>query len=51
MGLLHWQAVAWAWLMTNQQGYTDGARLEFGDPDNQQSMVVKLVAGASSICV
>ena len=41
----------WTWLMTNQQGHTDGARLEFTDPDSQQSVIVELVAGASSLCV
>ena len=41
----------WTWLMTNQQGYTDGARLEFTDPDSQHSVIVELVAGASSLCV
>ena len=41
----------WTWLMTNQQGYTDGARLEFTDPDSQHSVIVELVAGASSLRV
>ncbi len=41
----------WTWLMTNQQGYTDGARLEFTDSHNQQSVIIELVAGASSLCV
>lgn len=39
----------WAWLMTNQQGYMDGARLEFTDPDNQQSVIIELVTAASSL--
>ncbi|WP_282269904.1 DUF6334 family protein [Stenotrophomonas sp. PS02298] len=40
----------WAWIMTNQQGYPDGVRLEFLDPDNQKSVIIELVAGASSLC-
>ncbi|MFC5571604.1 DUF6334 family protein [Lysobacter yangpyeongensis] len=39
----------WAWLLTNQQGYTDGVRLEFGDPDVSESVVVELVVAASSL--
>ena len=39
----------WAWLMTNQQGYTDAVRLEFNDPENPGSTVVELVVAASSI--
>jgi hypothetical protein len=45
------KSLQWAWLMTNQQGYTDGARLEFNDPDNPQSVIVELVAEASSLSV
>ncbi|KRG63543.1 hypothetical protein ABB26_11515 [Stenotrophomonas humi] len=45
------KSLQWTWLMTNQQGYTDGARLEFTDPDNQQSVIIELVAGASSLCI
>lgn len=45
------KSLQWAWLMTNQQGYTDGARLEFIDPDYQQSVIIELVAGASSLYV
>ena len=41
----------WAWLMTNQQGYTDGVRLEFNDPDSPGSEIVDLVVAASSINV
>src|SRR4051812_27984976 len=26
------RSVSWAWQLTNQQGYTDGVRLEFGQP-------------------
>jgi hypothetical protein len=39
----------WAWLMTNQQGYTDGLRLEFKDPDDSASVVVELIVAASSL--
>lgn len=39
----------WAWLMTNQQGYTDGVRLEFNDPDDLESVLVDLVVAASSV--
>jgi hypothetical protein len=39
----------WAWLLTNQQGYTDGVRLEFGGPDSPESVVVELVVAASSL--
>ena len=42
--------VQWAWEMTNQQGYTDGVRLEFGDPnDSNKSRTVELVVAASSL--
>jgi hypothetical protein len=49
----HWDQclghpLRWAWLMTNQQGYTDGIRLEFGGPDCPQSVVLELVVAASS---
>ena|SRR5690606_12146993 len=39
----------WAWLMTNQQGYTDGVRLEFNDLESPEPVVVDLVVAASSI--
>lgn len=43
-------SVLWTWRMTNQQGYTDGLRLEFGDPDdNHKSRTVEMVVAASSI--
>ena len=41
--------LCWAWLLTNQQGYSDGVRLEFGDPDSPESVVVELVVAASSL--
>jgi hypothetical protein len=43
--------LSWAWGMTNQQGYTDGVRLEFGKPNDAHSEVVELVVAASSIRV
>jgi len=43
-------SVLWVWEMTNQQGYTDGLRLEFGDPDDsEKSRTVEMVVAASSI--
>ncbi|MGA2064899.1 MAG: DUF6334 family protein [Thermoguttaceae bacterium] len=42
--------VRWAWQMTNQQGYTDGLRFEFGDPDDsERSRTVELLVVASQI--
>ena len=35
--------------MTNQQGYTDGVRLEFGESDNPESVLVDLVVAASGL--
>jgi hypothetical protein len=39
----------WLWQLTNQQGYPDGVRLEFGNPDEQSRAVVELLVVASSI--
>lgn len=39
----------WAWLMKSHQGYTDGVRLEFFDPDFPGSVIGELVVGASSL--
>lgn len=39
----------WAWLMTNHQGYADGVRLEFNDPDERASVHMDLIVSASSI--
>ena len=39
----------WAWLMTNQQGYTDGVRFEFGNPDTPNTIAVDIVAVASGL--
>ena len=42
--------VLWAWAMTNQQGYTDGLRLQFGDPDDKnKSRTIEMVVAASSV--
>jgi hypothetical protein len=41
--------VSWAWRMTNQQGYTDGIRFEFGRPNEVVSVIVELVVVASAI--
>jgi len=43
------RGVSWAWRLTNQQGYSDGARLEFCNPDEQSSTVVEFVVVASGI--
>lgn len=40
--------VGWAWSLTNQQGYRDGVRLEFHNPD-KASVVVELIVVASAI--
>ena len=42
-------SVRWAWRLTNQQGYPDGVRLEFGIPDKASSTVVELIVVASAI--
>jgi len=39
----------WLWQLTNQQGYADGVRLEFGNPDEQSRAVVELLVTASAI--
>jgi hypothetical protein len=39
----------WAWRLTNQQGYSDGVRLEFGDPDKPSSLMVEMTVAASAI--
>jgi hypothetical protein len=44
-------SVRWAWLLTNQQGYEDGVRLEFGKPGEASSAVVEMVVVASAIKV
>lgn len=39
----------WVWSMTNQQGYTDGTRFEFFEPNESDSTIVELVVAASSL--
>ena len=41
--------VRWAWRLTNQQGYSDGVRLEFRNPDEASRAVVELLVVASAI--
>src|SRR5947199_6340246 len=41
--------VCWAWRLTNQQGYSDGVRLEFSEPGEVSRAVVELVVVASAI--
>ncbi len=43
--------ICWAWSLTNQQGYTDGVRLEFSEPGQAPRAVVELVVAASAIGV
>jgi hypothetical protein len=45
------RGLRWGWRLTNQQGYTDGVRLEFGDPDSSDEVVVELLVVASAIQV
>ncbi len=41
--------ICWAWQLTNQQGYSDGARLEFSEPGEESRVVVELIVVASAI--
>jgi hypothetical protein len=43
--------ICWAWRMTNQQGYSDGVRLEFSEPGGASIAVVELVVVASAMHV
>lgn len=43
--------ICWGWRLTNQQGYTDGVRLEFSAPGEASPAIVELVAIASGIQV
>ena len=43
--------VCWAWRLTNQQGYSDGVRLEFSKPGKAPRAVIELVVTASAIQV
>jgi hypothetical protein len=37
----------WVWVLTNQQGYTDGIQFEWGDPSSEKSIIVQAIAVAS----
>lgn len=41
--------ICWAWRLTNQQGYSDGVRLEFSEPGEVSRAVVELIVAASAI--
>ena len=41
--------ICWAWRLTNQQGYTDGSRLEFSEPGEEPHAVVEFIVEASAI--
>jgi hypothetical protein len=41
----------WGWRLTNHQGYTDGVRLEFGEPGGPPRAVAELVVSGSAIRV
>ena len=43
--------ICWAWSWTNQQGNTDGVRLEFSEPGKASLAVVELLVIASAIKV
>ena len=44
-------SICWAWRLTNQQGYSDGVRLEFSERGKESRAVVELVVAASAIQV
>lgn len=44
-------SVCWAWRLTNQQGYSDGVRLEFSESGKESRGIVELVVAASAIQV
>jgi hypothetical protein len=41
--------IRWAWRLTNQQGYSDGVRLEFAKPGESSRAVLELIVAASAI--
>ncbi|MGE8224919.1 MAG: DUF6334 family protein [Stenotrophomonas sp.] len=41
------KSLQWAWLTTNQQGYTDGIRLEFQDQSGAAAVILDIVVAAS----
>ena len=44
-------SVCWAWRLTNQQGYSDGVRLEFSERGGKSFAIVEMVVAASAICL
>ena len=42
-------SICWAWRLTNQQGYSDGVRLEFSESGKESRAVIELVVVASTI--
>jgi len=42
-------SICWAWCLTNQQGYSDGVRLEFSERGGVSIAVVEFVVAASTI--
>jgi Family of unknown function (DUF6334) len=44
-------SICWAWQLTNQQGYVDGARLEFCEPGQASRAVIEFVVVASTVQV
>ncbi|NEO87418.1 MAG: hypothetical protein F6J87_24635 [Spirulina sp. SIO3F2] len=45
------QRMRWVWLLTNQQGYEDGIRIEFTNPDEKTQITTCLIVCASRICI
>ena len=43
--------VLWAWILTNQQGYTDGLQFEFWKSAEEEQVVVQFIAEASQLFV
>jgi hypothetical protein len=41
--------VRWGWELINHQGYSDGVRFEFANPDTGVSQEVELIAAASAL--
>ena|ERR1043165_4736255 len=41
----------WGWELTNQQGYADGVRFEFADPNAGTAVVIELIVVASTFHV
>jgi len=41
--------VSCAWRLTNQQGYSDGVRFEFGKPSEKSKVLLELLVVASAI--